>query len=387
MSFEFKYPDAECNFEFIGVDHIQLAGPKGCEAEARQFYSQLLGWKEIPKPMKLRHRGGVWFRCGIHEVHIGVQESFVPATKAHPGLYVRNIGGFRAYLIQNNVNIIEDDNRAEEGVNRFYLTDPFGNRLEFLERSSAPNTERFSNRVDTYVKYRPSYPEAAIDYLYNTIGFNENSVIADIGAGTGIFSRLLLARGSKVIAVEPNQAMREAAEKESGRDPNFQIVIGSAEATGLPDHSVDYIVCAQAFHWFDRSAAQLEFRRILRSGGKVILIWNSRLTSGTPFLEEYDRLLLTYAIDYERVNHKNISKETLLSFFKKDMLQEERFTLRQLFDYPGLSGRLLSSSYSPVAGHPNYEPMMNELRSLFERNNQDGVILFDYETQVFWSEL
>lgn len=375
------------SFEFIGVDHIQLAAPRDCEADARRYYSNLLGWEEIPKPKKLRQRGGVWFQCGTHEVHIGVQEDFVPATKAHPGFYVEDIDELREHLIQNNVSIVEDDARTEEGVTRFYLNDPFGNRLEFLERASMNNTERFSNRVDTYVKYRPSYPEAAIDYLYDTVGLNENSIIADIGAGTGIFSRLLLARGSKVIAVEPNQAMREAAEKESEGDLNLRIMSGSAEATGLSEHSVDYIVCAQAFHWFDRSAAQTEFRRILKSGGKVILIWNSRLTSGTPFLEEYDRLLHTYGTDYVKVKHTNISILSLLSFFKKGGLQEERFTLRQLFDFAGLRGRLLSSSYSPVAGHPNYEPMMIELQNIFDRNNQDGKVLFDYETQVFWGEL
>jgi SAM-dependent methyltransferase len=375
------------SFKFNGLDHIQLAAPKDCEAVARKYYSHLLGWIEIPKPEKLRQRGGVWFQCGTHQVHIGVQEDFIPATKAHPGFYVENIDELREHLIQNNVYIVEDDLRAEEGITRFYLNDPFGNRLEFIERSSMNNTERFSNRVDTYVKYRPSYPEAAIDYLYGTVGLNANSVIADIGAGTGIFSRLLLARGSKVIAVEPNQAMREAAEKESEGDPNLRIVSGSAEATGLLDHSVDCIVCAQAFHWFDRFPTQSEFRRILKLGGKVILIWNSRLTSGTPFLEEYDRLLYTFGTDYEKVNHKNISLDTLISFFKKGGLQEERFTYRQLFDLEGLIGRLLSSSYSPVVGHPNYEPMMIELRNIFERNNQGGKVLFDYETEVFWGEL
>lgn len=243
--------------------------------------------------------------------------------------------------------------------------------------------ERFSNRVDTYVKYRPSYPKEAIGYLYDIVGLRPSSEVADIGAGTGIFSRLLLAQGSNVTAVEPNQAMREAAEKVLGGEPNFRAVSGSAEATGLQDHSFDFIVCAQAFHWFDRSAAQSEFRRILKPGGKVVLIWNSRLTHGTPFLEEYDRLLHTFGTDYE-VSHKNISQETLLSFFKEGGLQEARFTIRQLFDFEGLSGRLLSSSYIPVPGHPSYKPMMRELRNLFDRNKQDGKVSFDYETEVFW---
>jgi catechol 2,3-dioxygenase-like lactoylglutathione lyase family enzyme len=120
-------------FEFSGIDHVQLAAPEGCETEARRFFGELLGWTEIPKPENLRQRGGVWFQCGTHQVHIGVQKNFVPATKAHPAFCVQNIDALREYLLHNNVRLIDDDARADEDVKRFYLTDPFGNRLEFLE--------------------------------------------------------------------------------------------------------------------------------------------------------------------------------------------------------------------------------------------------------------
>ncbi|UPK41451.1 class I SAM-dependent methyltransferase [Paenibacillus pabuli] len=249
------------------------------------------------------------------------------------------------------------------------------------------NRERFTSRVDSYLKYRPSYPKEAMDYLYDVVGLRANSKIADIGSGTGIISKLLLERGSVVIAVEPNQAMREAAEQMLESNPKFQSIAGSAESTGLPDQSVEFIVCAQAFHWFDRSVAQIEFRRILQPGGRVILIWNSRLTNGTPFREEYNQLLHTYGTDYEKVNHKNISRTTLLSFFKEDSMHEMRFRMSQQFDFEGLKGRLRSSSYSPAPGHANYDPMMKELRNLFNRNNQDGIVEFDYETEVFWGEV
>jgi SAM-dependent methyltransferase len=249
------------------------------------------------------------------------------------------------------------------------------------------NKERFSNRVDTYVKYRPSYPKEAIDYLYEIVGFRQHCAVADIGAGTGIFSLLLLERGSQVTAVEPNKAMREAAEKELAGSPNFQAVSGSAEETGLPDHFADYIVCAQSFHWFDRTVAQTEFHRVLKPGGKAVLIWNSRLTHGTPFLAEYEQLMHTFGTDYVQVNHRNISHKGLSSFFKEGKLHEARFTNRQMFDFEGLSGRLQSSSYSPVQGHPNYEPMMSALRDMFERNQQEGKVFLDYETEVFWGEV
>ncbi|QLG40269.1 methyltransferase domain-containing protein [Paenibacillus sp. FSL W7-1088] len=249
------------------------------------------------------------------------------------------------------------------------------------------NRERFTSRVDSYLKYRPSYPKEAIDHLYEVVGLRASSNIADIGSGTGIISKLLLERGSYVIAVEPNQAMREAAEQMLESNPQFQSIEGSAESTGLPDQSVDFIVCAQAFHWFDRSATQIEFRRILRPGGRVILIWNSRLTNGTPFREEYNHLLHTYGTDYEKVNHKNISQTMLLSFFKEGSMHEMRVRMSQQFDFEGLKGRLLSSSYSPAPGHANYDPMMKELRNLFNRNNQDGIVEFDYETEIFWGEV
>ncbi|MCP1184426.1 class I SAM-dependent methyltransferase [Paenibacillus sp. 1781tsa1] len=247
--------------------------------------------------------------------------------------------------------------------------------------------ERFTSRVDSYLKYRPSYPKEAIDHLYDVVGLDANSNIADIGSGTGIISKLLLERGSYVITVEPNQAMREAAEQTLKSNPQFQSIAGSAESTGLPDQSVDFIVCAQAFHWFDRSAAQIEFRRILRPGGRVILIWNSRLTHGTPFREEYNQLLHTYGTDYQKVNHKNISQTMLLSFFKEGSMHEMRFRMSQKFDFEGLKGRLLSSSYSPAPGHANYDPMMSELRNLFDKNNQDGIVAFDYETEIYWGEV
>jgi catechol 2,3-dioxygenase-like lactoylglutathione lyase family enzyme len=121
------------NFSFSGIDHIQLAAPEGCEAEARSFFSELLGWTEIPKPENLINRGGVWFRCGIHQVHIGVQRDFVPATKAHPAFNVLHLDELRNYLLINNIQVIDDEVRKDEGVKRFYLNDPFDNRLEFIE--------------------------------------------------------------------------------------------------------------------------------------------------------------------------------------------------------------------------------------------------------------
>lgn len=120
-------------FNFYGLDRIQLAAPEGCETEARDFFTNLLGWKEIPKPDILKKRGGVWFQCGTHQVHIGVQKEFVPATKAHPAFHVHHLDALREDLHHKNTQVMDDKTRADEGVRCFYLNDPFGNRLEFLE--------------------------------------------------------------------------------------------------------------------------------------------------------------------------------------------------------------------------------------------------------------
>ncbi|MCU6712798.1 class I SAM-dependent methyltransferase [Paenibacillus sp. J5C_2022] len=246
---------------------------------------------------------------------------------------------------------------------------------------------RFSNRVNAYAKYRPSYPAQALDYLFDVVGVYPQCTVADIGAGTGIFSALLLDRDVHVAAVEPNGPMREEANRQLGEHANYSSYFTAAENTGLPSGSIDFIVCAQAFHWFNREAAHREFLRILKPNGKVILIWNSRLTQGTAFLEQYEALLHEYGHDYKEVNHKNITFDDLKAFFRDGRLQLEKFPNRQLFDFAGLSGRLMSSSYCPTADDPRFEEMMRKLRTIFEKNQEEGYVHFDYETEVYWGEV
>ncbi len=375
------------SFIFTGIDHVQLAAPKGCETVARSFFTELLGWTEIPKPDNLVKSGGVWFLCGLHQVHIGVQTNFIPATKAHPAFQVQQLYELRTHLLAHNIQVFDDVEREEEGITRFFINDPFGNRLEFLEVLSEDSKTRFSNRVEDYVKYRPSYPKGAIDYLYEVVGMTSDSNIADIGAGTGLFTKLILERESYVTSVEPNQAMREASLKMLSNETRFSSIDGSAEASNVPSHSIDFIVSAQAFHWFDKAAAQIEFRRILKAGGKVALIWNSRLTKGTTFLEQYELLLNKFGKDYAKINHTNSSGLKLEAFFKEGNMKLAKFNNSQVVDFTGLSGRLLSASYIPVAGQPGHEPMMVELRNLFEKCKQDGKVSIDYETEIYWGEV
>jgi SAM-dependent methyltransferase len=245
---------------------------------------------------------------------------------------------------------------------------------------------RFSNRVDDYVKYRPGYPPRVIEILESECGLTEASVIADVGSGTGILTELFLKNGNNVWAVEPNCEMREAAERILGGYPCFHSVDGAAESTTLPDACADFVTAAQAFHWFDRARAKVEFRRILRPGGWAVILWNHRLTDATPFLADYERLLMKFATDYEKVDRRRITPDILRDFFAPSAYRSQFFPNNQTFDLEGLKGRLLSSSYAPAPGHPRHEPMIDELRSLFDLHQRDGRVAIEYTTQMYYGQ-
>lgn len=248
-------------------------------------------------------------------------------------------------------------------------------------------TRRFASRVAHYVRWRPGYPREIVDLLEHECGLKPASVVADIGSGTGLLTRLLLDHGNAVFGVEPNSEMREAGETLLAGHPHFTSVAASAEATTLAGASVDLIVAGQAFHWFDRVSARREFARILRPGGFVALVWNERLVDASPFLREYEQLLCDYSVDYREVDHRNIDEAALGDFFAPGGFREARFAYRQVFDLDGLRGRTLSASYMPEPGHPRFEPMMDALTAVFVRHAQDGRVNFDYATRVFFGRL
>lgn len=251
--------------------------------------------------------------------------------------------------------------------------------------SPAP-TARFSDRVEDYVRYRPGYPPQVIELLRDACGLQTSHKVADIASGTGAFTRLLLENGNPVIAVEPNAAMRDAGNRLLSSFPTLTSVAGTAEGTGLPSASVDFVTAAQAAHWFERERARAEFARILRPQGWCVLIWNERRTDATPFLRDYEQLLLTYGTDYKEVRQERTTA-IIHEFFAPDPCRERAFDLRQQFDLEGVSGRLLSSSYAPLAGHPNHEPMMRDVRLLFETHARKGIVEFEYNTRVFYGRL
>jgi SAM-dependent methyltransferase len=247
-------------------------------------------------------------------------------------------------------------------------------------------TQRFSSRVSNYVRYRPGYPAAVIDLLKKECGLTSGTLIADVASGTGLFTRMLLENGNRVFGVEPNYDMRKAGEEFLAAYPNFTSVEGTAEATTLPDHSVDLVTAAQAAHWFDLRQARREFIRILKPGGWTVLLWNERRTDSTPFLREYEQLLLRYGTDYQNVRHERTTSE-IETFFGPSPFQVRTFDYQQEFDYPALEGRLLSSSYTPQSEDVAYRPMLQELRRIFESHQVDGRVAFGYETQVYYGRL
>jgi SAM-dependent methyltransferase len=248
-------------------------------------------------------------------------------------------------------------------------------------------TRRFSSRVEDYVKYRPGYPEALVRLLESECGLTAESVIADVGSGTGLLSELFLRGGNRVYGVEPNREMREAGASVLAAYPNFVSVDGRAEATTLGDASVDFVTAGQAFHWFDPPRARREFARILRPGGWVVVVWNDRRTSGSPFLEEYERLLLDYGTDYAEVSVKYAEESRLAALFGASEPFRRDFDNEQVFDFDGLRGRLTSSSYTPQPGHTNFAPMMRELEAIFRRHEREGRVVVAYDTKVFYGRL
>lgn len=246
---------------------------------------------------------------------------------------------------------------------------------------------RFSDRVENYVKYRPHYPQALVDLLLNELYIKPNALIADIGSGTGISAQLFLQNNFKVIGVEPNEEMRLAAEeilKEPSEKEQFVSINANAEHTSIEDNSVDLAIAAQAFHWFDKEKFKAECKRILKPGANVALIWNDRQTDTNDFLKLYEEFLQMFATDYKEVNHKNFQDKSVFdAFFGENNYKEYTLPNHQDVDLLGLRGRALSSSYMPNETHPDYQHMMYVLRKIYQRYQENNKVRLQYDTRIY----
>lgn len=250
-------------------------------------------------------------------------------------------------------------------------------------RPRADPTTRFSDRVAAYVAARPGYPPEVVATLADRAGLGPGAVVADLGAGTGIFTRALLAAGAVVHAVEPNGPMREALVADLGAEPALVVHDATAEATGLASASVDLVTAAQAFHWFDVALVRRECARILRPDGLVALVWNTRLDDAGAFSRGYEALLRRRGTDFAEVDHRRDQAERLAGLFGRDGPERHAFAHRQVLDRAGIRARLLSSSYAPPPGHPDHEPILAELDALVDAHGEDGRVTLDYRTDLF----
>ena len=249
-------------------------------------------------------------------------------------------------------------------------------------------TQRFSGRVENYVRYRPGYPPGVVPFLKREYGLTNDAVVADVGSGTGLLSRLFLENGNRVFGVEPNAEMRLAGERLLAGYAGFSSVSAVAEATTLPDAGVDFVTAGQAFHWFDPGPTRTEFARVLRPGGRVVLIWNARRKKGTSFSEAYERILQAYGTDYSEVEHgRRGSPDKVRAFFDPEPVETATFENAQTFDLDGIRGRALSSSYVPAEGDPGYSEMLEELERIFRVYQRDGTVTVEYDTRLYVGRL
>jgi ubiquinone/menaquinone biosynthesis C-methylase UbiE len=244
-------------------------------------------------------------------------------------------------------------------------------------------TARFSDRVNDYVQYRPSYPPALLDHLGHRVGGFKNRMIADVGSGTGIFTKLLLNREAKVHAIEPNKEMRDASDEELNGTPGYRSHGGTAEKTGLPDHVIDLITCAQAFHWFDPVKTRVEFNRILKPGGKVALIWND-VDQESDMGKAYENFKAKYSDEtFQKIRKIESSLEKTMPEFFGKVFESKVFPNYQDLDEKGLLGRYFSSSYAPK-DDLRKESATAALREIYFHFQSNGLVRLPYKTELFF---
>lgn len=254
-------------------------------------------------------------------------------------------------------------------------------------RPASDSTERFTSRAGDYAAARPGYPAAIATTLIADLMLPSDAVVADIGSGTGLSCEPFLRAGLTVTGVEPNEAMRTEGDRHLAAFARFRSVAGTAEATTLPDTSVDLLIAAQAFHWFDIQLARIEALRILRRPPQAALIWNDRVSTGSAFAAGYEKLLLDFGIGYAEIKHRHAHEDSVAAFFGQRDFRVASFPNPTALDWDTLVARVNSASYVPKADHPNHATMSGRLRQLFDADQRDGRVTMDYVTRVFYGAL
>lgn len=249
------------------------------------------------------------------------------------------------------------------------------------------NENRFTKTVANYEAYRPHYPQEVLEVLIKECDLKGSDIIADIGSGTGILTELLLSNGNIVYGVEPNSAMRQVAETKFQKNSRFHSIKGSAENTTLDSHSIDLITAGTAFHWFEPLTTKIEFIRVLKEKGWVLLVWNVRDVHSSPLVSDYEDLLLTYCHSYKGSKAQTFEKTAVAGFFEPNKMITKSFPNYQTFDWQGLKGRLLSSSYCLDSDNPLYEAMLATLKKVFDRYQKNEYVEFRYETRLIYGQL
>lgn len=248
-------------------------------------------------------------------------------------------------------------------------------------------SDRFTATIENYLHYRPSYPKEVLQLAIDRCNLKKDDIIADIGSGTGFLSKLFLEHGNSVFGVEPNEAMRHAAQQYLKSYAHFHNIDGNAENTTLKNHSIDFITAGTSFHWFDATKAKIEFQRILRSQGWVLLVWNVRDIKHSKLVNEYENLILKFGKDYKNSRAQEFDKTAVSDFFAPNHMHTASFKNTQLFNWEGFKGRLLSASYSLREGESGYEDMLKALHLIFDHYQQNNMIEFLYETKVFYGQI
>jgi ubiquinone/menaquinone biosynthesis C-methylase UbiE len=252
---------------------------------------------------------------------------------------------------------------------------------------SRDNTKRYAGRVDVYRRYRARYPREVFDFVREHCGLTAASVMADVGSGTGMLAEVFLENGNRVFAIEPNAEMRDVCKELEALYSGLRCIDGMAEATTLPEHSVDIVMAGRAFHWFNQEQCRPEFLRILRPGGWVMLVNLARSTGPEPLLRDFQDLRMKYGLDYAETVAQFDMDAACRKFLARAEIRSAEFPVIQKLSYEELEGQTASFSVMPQPADAAYPAMQRALRDYFTRYHSGGTVLVPMDCTIYVGQL